>query len=64
MAGSLPITSAGVKFRKAQQVYPNLCFPFVALSFKKSDLVPDLILPGGALPGLVLPQHLVDFSCF
>lgn len=64
MTGSLPTASAGVQLRKAQQVYQNLCFPFVALSFQKPDLVPDLILPGGALPGPVLPQHLVDFSCF
>lgn len=64
MSGSLPTASAGVQFRKAQQVYQNLCCPFVALSFQKLDLVPDLILPGGASPGPVLPQHLVDFSCF
>jgi len=51
MSGSLPTASAGVQFRKAQQVYQKLCCPFVALSFQKFDLVPDLILPGGALPG-------------
>lgn len=64
MSGSLPTASAGVQFPEAQQVYQNLCCPFVALSFQKPDLVPDLILPGGASPGPVLPQHLVDFSCF
>lgn len=47
MSGSRPTTPAGVQFRKAQQVYQNLCCSFVALSFQKSDLVPDLILPGG-----------------
>lgn len=47
MSGSLPTASTGVQFRKAQQVYQNLCCPFVALSFQKPDLVPDLILPGG-----------------
>lgn len=65
MSGSLPTASAGVQFRKTQQVYQNLCcLFFVALSFQKPDLVPDLIPPGGALPGPVLLQHLVDFSCF
>lgn len=47
MSGSLPTALAGVQFRKAQQVYQNLCCPFVALSLQKPDLVPDLILPGG-----------------
>lgn len=64
MSGSIPTASPGVQFRKDQQVYQNLCCLFVASSFPKPDLVPDLIPPGGALPGLVLPQHLVDFSCF
>lgn len=61
-----PTPLLGVQFRKAQQVYQNLCCPppLVALSFQKRDLVPDLILAGGASPGPVLPQHLVDFSCF
>lgn len=44
---SLPTAFAGVQFRKAQQVYQNLCCLSVALSFQKPDLVPDLILPGG-----------------
>lgn len=59
-----PTASAGVQFRKAQQVYQNLCWPFVALSFQKPELVPDLILLGGGLLGSVLPQHLEDFRCF
>lgn len=54
MRGSLPTASTGVQFRKAQQVYQNLCCPFVALSFQKPDLVPDLILPGGG--GCVGPR--------
>lgn len=45
-----PPPSTGVRCPKAQQVYQNLCCPFVALSFQKPELVPDLILPGGALP--------------
>lgn len=66
MSCSLPTASAGVQFRKAQQVYQNLCCPFVALSFKKPDLVPDLILPRGlrqALSCLNIWWTSVAFGC-